>query len=189
MATGKLIFVSGYSGAGKSTLVGAALAAVAGLEYLVTTTTRPAREGEAERSFEYRFADRETYAKLRAKSALWDEGEYAGNYYGADVAGIKKSLAAGKHIICCMMPIVATIRRMGQLYDVKPVLIWIDTPLEVANRRIALDTRRSKRLDDPAQSQARGEEIKRLANIIYAPSGEVAASKQTFVELIQSLVR
>jgi hypothetical protein len=56
--------------------------------------------------------------------------------YGADVDGVNQKLARGIGSICCTAPDEDTLSQRSNLYAVSPVGVWVDTPLELANKRL-----------------------------------------------------
>ena len=159
---GRLILVTGYSGAGKSTLARTA-ATVPGVYLFKTTTTRPQRPLEA--MSEYEFVTPDEYAARRQASHQWDHTEFGGYSYGADVEAMNNAFSKGKHYICPAVPDPTVIEDMKQLYAAPVTVIWIDTPLSVANSRIADDKQRAApRCNSSLTSYLRQPAISRQTN-------------------------
>ena len=78
---GALFVVTGASGTGKTTLVQAALAALPGITFSVSATTRPIREGERD-GVDYHFLDRETFMARVEAGEFLEWAEVYGNCYG-----------------------------------------------------------------------------------------------------------
>lgn len=176
---GKLIFVSGLSGSGKTTLISHALEHLPALKYLKTYTTRPRRATEAN-SVEYIFVNNSEYERFKTTSKSWDHTDYAGYKYGADVDQIKADLANGSIIICSVVPDLSEIKHMAVLYGQEPVLIWIDTPRQVAKERLAEDAARKARIED--------ESIKRHFSMLFKPSGSLKEDTSRFTQDLKSLL-
>jgi len=95
---GSILIISGPSGAGKSSLIKAAKDKIGDFYFSISTTTRPARDGEKD-GVDYYFVDQENFeADIRAGEFL----EYAqvhGNYYGTSLKPVREALEAGKLVI------------------------------------------------------------------------------------------
>ncbi len=176
--TGKLIFVSGLSGAGKTTLIRAAINEITRLHYLKTVTTRPQRPDESD-SFEYKFVSDDEYDALKTKSANWDHTDYQGYKYGADVDEVRALLDAGENVICSVAPDTEVAKVMSQLYGASPVIVWIDTPAEVAKSRTGHDEVRFNRAEDNT--------LKNEADHIFKPTGYLKDDEKAFVKLVKQL--
>ena len=95
---GVLFVVSGPSGVGKSTLLKAAMAAIPGLEFSVSTTTRAPREGEEE-GVHYHFVSAEEFAERVAKGAFLEHALVYDRYYGTSREQVEAALAQGRSIL------------------------------------------------------------------------------------------
>ncbi|MEO0511214.1 MAG: guanylate kinase [Verrucomicrobiota bacterium] len=96
--SGLLIIVSGPAGSGKTTVCERLLAEEPGIQRVVTSTTRPPREGERHRAHYY-FFDHETF---RAKVDAGEFYEWANvhtNLYGTLKSEIHDKLAAGNDLL------------------------------------------------------------------------------------------
>ena len=96
--SGLLLIVSGPAGSGKTTVCDRMLAEESGIQRVVTSTTRPPREGERHR-VDYYFFD---HADFNAKVEAGDFYEYANvhtNRYGTLKSEIHDKLAAGKDLL------------------------------------------------------------------------------------------
>ena len=163
MSPGNLFFVTGYFGSGKSTLVKAVLEEIPSLMYLKTFTTRLPRNDESE-SFEYTFVSRDEYEYLRDSNKVQDHTLVGDNYYGTDASLCNNLLAAGENVICCVIPSAEAIEEMASWYDIEPIVIWIDTPLYLANERLLNleDKSRTARVDNPLQSQENADKVMKM---------------------------
>jgi guanylate kinase len=95
---GALFVVSGPSGTGKSTLLKAAFAAVPGLEFSVSYTTRAPRPGERD-GVDYHFVDAPRFLDVRAAGGLLESAEVYGRHYGTPRAPVEAALAEGRSIM------------------------------------------------------------------------------------------
>lgn len=78
----KLFIVFGRSGVGKSSIVREFEARNPGLmKLIVTTTTRPMRQGETD-GVNYHFTTKENFERMIAEDKLVEYVQYNGNYYG-----------------------------------------------------------------------------------------------------------
>ena len=184
---GLLIWVTGFFCAGKSTLARAAIMSVPGLIFAEAVTTRPRREKEENILNELRFVGKEEYASLRAGSALWDHSEVAGNYYGADIAVIREQLRRGINLICPVAPDILIVDEMKEAYSIQPILIWIDTPLDTANKRLA--ELRPDRSKHHYQTSKTRDTFLKTADFIFTPSGELETDIRDFIGLIRKIIQ
>lgn len=94
MSRGKLFVISAPSGAGKSTILKGLFAAVPGLAFSVSHTTRAPRPGEVA-GRDYHFVKRPDFERMREQGAFLEWAEVHGNLYGTSRAGIEAQQAAG----------------------------------------------------------------------------------------------
>jgi guanylate kinase len=95
---GALFVVTGASGTGKTTLVKRALAAIPGLCFSVSATTRPIREGESD-GVDYHFLDREAFMLRVENGDFLEWAEVYGNCYGTLREPVQTALASGNSIL------------------------------------------------------------------------------------------
>jgi guanylate kinase len=95
---GALFVVSGPSGVGKSTLLKAVFAAVGGLEFSVSATTRAPREGEVD-GREYHFVNPVKFADLVDQGAFLEHAMVYDRRYGTLRAPVTAALAEGRSIV------------------------------------------------------------------------------------------
>lgn len=95
----RLITVSGPAGSGKTTLCQRLL-----LEFpqevsrVITTTTRPPREGEQD-GIDYYFYTQQAFEAGIAAGAFYEYARVHGRYYGTLKREVRDKLAAGKHLL------------------------------------------------------------------------------------------
>jgi guanylate kinase len=184
--TGKLIFLSGYFGAGKTTLMNAAVEAIPELDFVVTYTTRPQRNGEVSGKGEYVFVNDAEFQEAKAQSKKWDETIFNNFYYGIDVEGVDTELQGGKNLIICVAPDRAVIEQMSSMYLAKPLIFWIDTNLDIANER-AINQGRPERVNHRMQTSERRKEILEMVDVVFTPeSDDIEENKKKFIDLILS---
>lgn len=177
--SGKLIFVSGLTGAGKTTLVEKAIQSIPNLECLLTYTTRPIRDGEANSS-EYIFVNDEEYSLLKKKSSHWDETIYNDFKYASDAEKFNQDLDQGVNVIVSVTPDTDDILEMSRFYNVKPITVWINTTAEIAYSRIKKDKVRLSRVENDS--------VKDEFDIIFEPTNKIDEDSSNFVKLIQDII-
>ncbi|HEY8435573.1 MAG TPA: guanylate kinase [Haloplasmataceae bacterium] len=96
---GLLIVISGPSGVGKGTVRRALFErANHNLEYSVSMTTRPPREGEVHGK-DYYFVTREEFERYIKEGKLLEYAEFVNNYYGTPLEYVEERLAQGKEVV------------------------------------------------------------------------------------------
>lgn len=95
---GVLFIISAPSGAGKSTLVEYLRGCVEGIEYSISTTTRPLRRGEQE-GREYHYTSIENFERLLSENEFIEHAKVHGNYYGTRKSTIESALNRGDDLL------------------------------------------------------------------------------------------
>jgi len=95
--SGRLVVLSGPTASGKSTLW-KRLVVHPGLDFSVSATTRPRREGEVD-GRDYRFLDADQFKQLQEDGAFLEYATVHGQSYGTLRAEVEKSLHAGRDIV------------------------------------------------------------------------------------------
>ncbi len=90
--------VAAPSGTGKTTVCQCVVAVDGLIEFSVSHTTRPQREGEVDGS-DYHFVTREGFERLIAEDAFLEWAIYNGNHYGTSWASIEAPLARGHDVL------------------------------------------------------------------------------------------
>lgn len=96
---GKMIIFSAPSGAGKTTIVHHLLSKKFGLEFSVSATTRPQREGEVHGKDYYFLSVEDFKSKIENKEFVEWEEVYTDNYYGTLRSEVERIWAKGNHVI------------------------------------------------------------------------------------------
>lgn len=139
-SSGLLLIVSGPAGSGKTTVCDRMLAEVSGIQRVVTTTTRPPREGERHQ-IDYYFFDHDTFdAKVEA-GEFYEYAKVHTNRYGTLKSEIQDKLAAGTDLLLNIdVQGAATFREAGRedpLLRGKVVTVFILPPsLEELEQRL-----------------------------------------------------
>jgi guanylate kinase len=95
---GALFVVAAPSGTGKTTVCRRLVDADPGLEFSVSHTTRPPREGEVE-GVHYRFVSKDRFEALVARDAFLEWAEYNGHFYGTSWQAIDEPLGRGHDVL------------------------------------------------------------------------------------------
>ncbi len=90
--------VAAPSGTGKTTVCHRVVAAEPSIEFSVSHTTRPRREGEVDGT-DYHFVTREEFERLIEEDAFLEWAIYNGNHYGTSWASIEAPLARGHDVL------------------------------------------------------------------------------------------
>jgi guanylate kinase len=95
---GLLIVLSSPSGAGKSTLARRLLEADADVDFSISATTRPMREGEQD-GVDYLFRTREAFEAMVEAGELLEWAEVFGNLYGSPRAPVEAAISRGRDVL------------------------------------------------------------------------------------------
>ncbi len=95
---GLLIILSSPSGAGKSTLAGRLRAWDATLQFSVSATTRPARDGEVDGK-DYFFVEVPDFQAQVADGGMLEHARVFGNYYGSPKAPVQTAIESGRDVL------------------------------------------------------------------------------------------
>jgi len=95
---GLLIILSSPSGAGKSTLAGKLREWDSSLQFSVSSTTRPPREGEVDGQH-YHFVDVETFQRQVADGEMLEHARVFENYYGSPIGPVAEAIDDGKDVL------------------------------------------------------------------------------------------
>lgn len=132
MSSGHLFVISGSSGVGKSTVLKQVLTRIPQLQFSVSATSRPPREGETD-GVQYFFVTREAFQQMILQGAFVEYDFHMDNYYGTLKSEIHNKTAKGNMIL--------DIEPVGALHvkEIYPdaTLIYIAPPsLEVLIERL-----------------------------------------------------
>lgn len=140
---GLLIVISGPSGVGKGTVRKALFALDKhNLEYSVSMTTRPPREGE-KHGVDYYFVSREEFEQRIKEGKFLEYAEFVGNYYGTPLDYVEESLSNGKEVVL-EIEVQGALQVREKMPDA--VFIFIAPP-----SRQALRERLTKRATEPEE--------------------------------------
>jgi guanylate kinase len=97
-ARGTVFVISAPSGTGKTTLCKRLLEELKGIEFSISYTTRPPREGERE-GVDYRYIDREDFERRRRKGEFVEWAMVDGQLYGTSGTAVREATARGQDIL------------------------------------------------------------------------------------------
>jgi guanylate kinase len=140
------IVISAPSGAGKTTLIARLLKADERLEFSVSTTTRPRREGEIDGQ-SYNFVDMGMFRKMIEGDEFIEWANVHGNYYGTTKKEIDRIQGAGKILIFDVD--VQGARLLKEKW--KSIFIFIVPP----NREVLMSRLHKRKTDSESQIQVR----------------------------------
>src|SRR5215510_8734572 len=95
---GNLYIVSAPSGSGKTTLLQHLLRSFDDLNFSVSHTTRPPRQGEKD-AMDYYFTDRTTFMRMVERGEFLEWAEFNGQLYGTTRAFVEEQIGAGNDVI------------------------------------------------------------------------------------------
>ncbi|MFW6022498.1 MAG: guanylate kinase [Halanaerobiaceae bacterium] len=98
MRKGSLIVLSGPSGVGKGTVRDKLMENFDQIEYSVSVTTRPRREGEVD-GVDYFFVSSDKFFQMVEENKFIEWAEVHNNYYGTPKEYVDKTLQSGNDII------------------------------------------------------------------------------------------
>jgi guanylate kinase len=100
MGSGLLLVLSAPSGCGKTTIIKRVMAALPGLVFSVSHTTRPARAGEVD-GVQYHFVNEAVFARIRDEqpSGFLEWARVHGNLYGTGVETVQQLQQTGNDVI------------------------------------------------------------------------------------------
>ena len=129
---GHLFVISGSSGVGKSTILKQVLARMPEMQFSVSATSRPPREGETN-GVQYFFVSREVFQQMITEGAFVEYDYHMDNYYGTLKCEIFNKTANG-HMILDVEPVGAL--NVKSIYP-DATLIYIAPPsMEVLMERL-----------------------------------------------------
>jgi guanylate kinase len=95
---GSLITIAAASGSGKTSLVKALTRLLPNLAVSISHTTRPIREGEANR-VHYLFISKQKFLEMIAANEFLEHAEVFGHYYGTSRSWVERTLHLGIDVI------------------------------------------------------------------------------------------
>ena len=94
-----VVVISGPSGVGKDVIIDQMIVSKrVGFHFVVTTTTRPPRQGEQE-GINHNFVSVDYFKQLIQSNKLLEWAQVYDNYYGVPKTQVRDALAAGKHVV------------------------------------------------------------------------------------------
>ncbi|MEE2976496.1 MAG: guanylate kinase [Pseudomonadota bacterium] len=128
-----IVTLTGPSCGGKSTLEG--LLKAEGFVNIVSTTTRPMREGEVDGKH-YHFVDESQFRRMREQGAFIECVEFGGNFYGASVKAVERATADGSPVVLVCEPEgMKQISAYADLHRWQHLAVYVDNPAGVIAER------------------------------------------------------
>lgn len=123
-----IIIINGPSGSGKTTL--GEYFATLGLQEIISTTTRPPREGEIPGKSYYFVTEEEFLAADRI-----EESFYAGHYYGVTRREVEARIGDGASAYASLD--INGVRRFKELYPDDTVVLYLKVSRRLIKKRMA----------------------------------------------------
>ena len=128
-----ILTLTGPSCSGKSTLE--KMLKTAGFENVISTTTRPKREGEID-GMSYYFIDREAFKANQAAGCYIETVEFNGNFYGVSAQEVERVFANNKPVVVVVEPEgLRQIREYAAKNGWRHIAVFINNPPEVIAHR------------------------------------------------------
>lgn len=132
MSCGHLFVISGASGVGKSSILKRVMAAMPDLQFSVSATSRPPREGETN-GVQYFFVTEDAFRQMITQGAFVEYDYHMNNYYGTLKSEVFNKTAQG-NMILDVEPVGAM--NVKEIYP-DATLIYIAPPsLETLEQRL-----------------------------------------------------
>ena len=132
MSYGHLFVISGASGVGKSSILKRVMAEMPELQFSVSATSRPPREGETN-GVQYFFVTEDAFRQMIAQGAFVEYDYHMNNYYGTLKSEVLNKTKVG-NMILDVEPVGAM--RVKEIYP-QATLIYIAPPsLEALEQRL-----------------------------------------------------
>ncbi len=132
---GRSIIVSAPSGAGKTTIVRHLLEQGLGLEFSISATSRPRREGEVDGKDYFFLSVDEFKGRIRAGEFVEYEEVYPGRFYGTLRSELERIWEAGHHAIFDV-DVVGGLD-LKEIYQTKALALFVSPPsVEVLEQRL-----------------------------------------------------
>ena len=128
-----ILTLTGPSCSGKSTLE--KMLKQAGFENVISTTTRPMREGEVNGK-SYYFVDKSEFKRLAACDAFVETVHFNGNYYGVSAKEVERVFAMNRPVVVVVEPEgLRQIREYAAKNGWRHIAVFINNPPEVIAHR------------------------------------------------------
>jgi guanylate kinase len=179
-----LIVISGPSGVGKDSVVDAMQARGLPIHFVVTATTRPAREGETH-SVDYYFYSKEEFAEMIEQDELLEYAYVYNDYKGIPKFQVRGALESGKDVVMRLdVQGAATIK---ELYpEALSIFLTTDSEEELVER---LQARKTESIPELKLRIATArKELDRVKEFDYVVANRDNQLDQT-VDIIEAIIR
>ena len=163
--SGILFVIAAPSGTGKSTVAHGVLRQVDDLEFSISYTTRPPRDGE-EHGKHYHFVDRERFERMRVDGAFLESAEVFGNFYGTGLEETQTKLGLGQDLL---LDIDVQVGRTGAITPVArldPVFVGGVTVTNATLHNLDEIQRKDVRAGDWVVVRRAGDVIPEVARVV-----------------------
>jgi len=178
-----VFIISAPSGSGKSTLVSRLLAAVPGLMFSISYTTRQPRGAEQE-GHNYHFVSRAQFEAMLARDEFLEWAEVFGNYYGTHRSELDRARDEGVDLVLDI-DVQGARQLKGRISG--GVSIFILPPSrQILEQRLRARSQDSEQVIERRLREA-AEEIRNYSQYDYVlVNREVEASVETLVSIVTS---
>lgn len=174
----KVFIISGLSGSGKDSVVDGLKEA--GLDYsrIITTTTRPMRQGESQGK-PYYFVSENEFKKMISKNEFFEWAVVYDNYYGNTKKAVEQALAINKPVILRIDAQGA--RTIKQKVKDSKVIFLIASP-KIIKKRLEKRAQDSKKVIARRLAEIK-EEMKNLEQWDYVVANKEGRLRQTIKQV------
>ena len=114
-----------------------------------------------------------------------------GNYYGSYASAIHADIEQGQWFIVAAPTSIEQLRRMQAYYTGSGKVIYIDTDVDIANKRLVERDGKivaQQRINDALQAPEALRTARSNADIIFQPSDNLEDDKKMFFDIVSSII-
>ncbi len=148
-----LVTITGPSASGKSTLE--RYLAQAGMNRLVSTTSRPMRAGEVDGQH-YHFVSEKQFRQRVETGQMLEWKKFNGNLYGLERAEFTRKTASGPAVLVVEPNGAGRFIRMGKAYGMRVISVFVDSPLNTLLERYEKRIESGEMSEEQACKRIRG---------------------------------
>ncbi len=183
---GKIIVICASSGTGKSTLIEMVRKDYPALEWSVSYTTRPIREGEVHGQ-DYFFVSQEEFLKMRENGEFVEWAQVHANYYGTSSSFLKSKIDQGLYVLMDI-DVQGADSIKGIFKDQAQVIFIIPPSIEILEKRLR---KRNTDSDDVIQRRVHNAiaEQKRMDDFDYKVlNDQLTIAHKDLKEIISDII-